>query len=96
MAGFAVKVPKSLGVKGRKGCGQCAKMHKCMQSMTECAERQSMGKCKCATRARKGNVKILKRDENVQHMQRKGNVNIREHRKHAKEAMQSTTECAIK
>ena len=35
MAGFAVKVPKSLGVKGRKGCGQCAKMHKCMQSAME-------------------------------------------------------------
>ena len=43
MAGFAVKVPKSLDKKGRKGCGQCAKMHKCAQSVTERAGIRSMG-----------------------------------------------------
>ena len=56
MAGFTVKVPKSLGVKGRKGCGQCAKMHKCVQSAMECAGIRSMGTRECATRAKEVNT----------------------------------------
>ena len=56
MAGFAVKVPKSLGVKGRKGCGQCAKMHKCMQSTMERAGIRGMGTRKSAMHAKEGNM----------------------------------------